>query len=465
MAGQTRTETDLSGTKEIPADALYGIHTKRALENFALSGRPVNREMVKAYGWIKLACTRTNRELGYFPDKQKADALEQACLEMAEGLLSDAVLVDAFQGGAGTSTNMNVNEVIANRALQLAGRQAGDYDYISPLDDVNLHQSTNDTYPTALKVASILLLRKLEQTVLHLQEAFQQKEKEFTGIVKIGRTQLQDAVLTTLGREMAAYAEAFNRDRWRIYKCEERLRVINLGGTAIGTGLGAPRRFIFQVTDRLRELTGIGLARADNLLENTQNADVFAEVSGMLKACATSLIKVSNDLRLLSSGPDTGLGEINLPPMQAGSSMMPGKVNPVIPEAVIQAGIQVIGNDSIIAVAVMSGSLELNPFLPLIANALLESLQLLEKAASVLHLKCVSGITANPEKCNRYILNSTAVITALIPELGYERSLKVVLQAKSQNKTIREIVLEQKLLDQETYEKLISAEAVNRLGF
>lgn len=465
MAGQTRTETDLLGAKEIPADALYGIHTKRALENFPLSGRPVNGELVKAYGWIKLACIRTNRELGYFPDKQKADALEQACLEMAEGLLSNAVPVDVFQGGAGTSTNMNVNEVIANRALQLAGRKPGDYDYISPLDDVNLHQSTNDTYPTALKVASILLLRKLEQTVLHLQEAFQQKEKEFTGIVKIGRTQLQDAVLTTLGREMAAYAEAFNRDRWRIYKCEERLRVINLGGTAIGTGLGAPRRFIFQVTDRLRELTGIGLARADNLLENTQNADVFAEVSGMLKACATSLIKVSNDLRLLSSGPDTGLGEINLPPMQAGSSMMPGKVNPVIPEAVIQAGIQVIGNDSIIAVAVMSGSLELNPFLPLIANALLESLQLLEKAASVLHLKCVSGITANPEKCNRYILNSTAVITALIPELGYEKSLKVVLQAKAQNKTICEIVLEQKLLDQETYEKLISAEAVNRLGF
>ncbi len=462
---QTRTETDFLGSKEIPSDALYGIHTVRALENFRLSGRPVNRELVKAYGWVKLACFRTNRELGYFPDKTKADALEQACQEMAEGLLSDAVLVDAFQGGAGTSTNMNVNEVVANRALRLTGRQPGDYDYISPLDDVNLHQSTNDTYPTALKLASIILLRKLEQAVLRLQEAFQQKEKEFTGIVKIGRTQLQDAVLTTLGREMGAYAEAFNRDRWRIYKCEERLRVINLGGTAIGSGLGAPRQFIFQVTDRLRELTGTGLARAENLLENTQNADVFAEVSGMLKACATNLIKVSNDLRLLSSGPDAGLGEINLPSMQAGSSIMPAKVNPVIPEAVIQAAIHVIGNDSIITQAVISGNLELNPFLPLIANALLESLQLLEKAVFALQQKCVNGITANPEKCHQYLLNSTAVITALVPALGYEKSLKVVLRAKTENKTIRDVILEQKLLDRETFEKMISPEAVNKLGF
>jgi len=462
---QTRTETDFLGSKEIPSDALYGIHTVRALENFRLSGRPVNRELVKAYGWVKLACFRTNRELGYFPDKTKADALEQACQEMAEGLLSDAVLVDVFQGGAGTSTNMNVNEVVANRALRLAGRQTGDYDYISPLDDVNLHQSTNDTYPTALKLASIILLRKLEQAVLRLQEAFQQKEKEFTGIVKIGRTQLQDAVLTTLGREMGAYAEAFNRDRWRIYKCEERLRVINLGGTAIGSGLGAPRQFIFQVTDRLRELTGTGLARAENLLENTQNADVFAEVSGMLKACATNLIKVSNDLRLLSSGPDAGLGEINLPSMQAGSSIMPAKINPVIPEAVIQAAIHVIGNDSIITQAVISGNLELNPFLPLIANALLESLQLLEKAVFALQQKCVNGITANPEKCHQYLLNSTAVITALVPALGYEKSLKVVLRAKTENKTIRDVILEQKLLDRETFEKMISPEAVNKLGF
>jgi len=462
---QTRTETDFLGSKEIPSDALYGIHTFRALENFRLAGRPVNRELVKAYGWVKLACTQVNRELGFFPDRQKADAIEQACREMAEGLLSGSVLVDALQGGAGTSTNMNVNEVIANRALQLSGKALGSYDCISPLDDINLHQSTNDTYPTALKLAAIVLLRQLEQAILRLQEAFQQKEKEFAGVVKIGRTQLQDAVLTTLGREMAAYAEAFNRDRWRIYKCEERLRVVNLGGTAIGSGLGAPRRFIFRVTDQLRELTGTGLARAENLMENTQNADVFAEVSGILKACATNLVKISNDLRLLSSGPDAGLGEINLPPVQAGSSIMPGKVNPVIPEAVIQAAMQVIGNDSIITQAVTSGNLELNPFLPLIANALLESLQLLEQAASTLRSKCISGITANPGKCRRHVLNSTAVITALIPVLGYEKASKVIQQAKTGNKSIREIILEQKLLDQEAFENMISPEAVNKLGF
>jgi len=462
---KTRTETDFLGSREIPAEKLYGIHTARALENFQLAHRPVNPELVKAYGWVKLACAQVNRGLGYFPDVQKADALEQACREMAEGLLSGSVLVDALQGGAGTSTNMNVNEVIANRALQLMKRSLGDYNCISPLDDVNLHQSTNDTFPTALKLAAHVLLHRLEQSVLSLQEAFQQKEKAFNGIVKIGRTQLQDAVLTTLGREMAAYAEAFNRDRWRIYKCGERLRVVNLGGTAIGSGLGAPRQFIFGVTDRLRELTGIGLARAENLMENTQNADVFAEVSGILKACATNLIKVSNDLRLLSSGPDSGLGEINLPPVQAGSSIMPGKVNPVIPEAVIQSAMSVIGNDQVITQAVMNGNLELNPFMPLIAHCLLDSLQLLSDAASLLAGKCVTGLTANTKKCRAQVLNSTAVITALLPALGYEKCSGIVQQSKNENKSIREIILEQKLLDQETFEKMISPEAVNKLGF
>ena len=462
---KTRTETDFLGSREIPAVKLYGIHTARALENFQLARRPVNPELVKAYGWVKLACIQINRELGYFPNVQKADALEQACLEMAEGLLSGSVLVDALQGGAGTSTNMNVNEVIANRALQLIKRPLGDYNYISPLDDVNLHQSTNDTFPTALKLAAHVLLHRLEQSVLSLQEAFQQKEKAFNGIVKIGRTQLQDAVLTTLGREMAAYAEAFNRDRWRIYKCGERLRVVNLGGTAIGSGLGAPRQFIFGVTDRLRELTGIGLARAENLMENTQNADVFAEVSGILKACATNLIKVSNDLRLLSAGPDAGLGEINLPPVQAGSSIMPGKVNPVIPEAVIQSAMSVIGNDQVITQAVMNGNLELNPFMPLIAHCLLDSLQLLSEAASLLSGKCVTGLTANTNKCRAQVLNSTAVITALLPALGYEKCAAVVQQSKKENKSIREIILEQKLMDQEAFETMISPEAVNKLGF
>ncbi len=461
---QTRTETDSLGSMGIPVNALYGIHTARALNNFDLAGHPVNRELVKAYGWVKLACAQINEELGYL-DEQRASSIKKACMEMAEGNLSDHVLVDALQGGAGTSTNMNINEVIANRALLFSGKDPGDYDYISPLDHVNLHQSTNDTYPTALKLAALILLRSLEQSVLSLQESFQQKEKEFAGIVKIGRTQLQDAVLTTLGREMAAYAEACNRDRWRIYKCEERLRVVNLGGTATGSGLGAPRQFIFMVTDRLRELTGTRLARAENLVENTQNTDVIAEVSGILKVCACNLAKISNDLRLLSSGPDAGLGEINLPPRQAGSSIMPGKINPVIPEAVIQASMLVAGNDQVITGAVMSGNLELNQFMPLQAHCLLANIELLDKAARMFSEKCVKGISANPEKCRAQVLNSTAIITALVPLLGYEKCSLIVHESRESGKSIREIVLEKQLMSRDDFENAISPEAINRLGF
>ena len=381
---KTREETDLLGSLQIPADALWGIHTARAIENFPISGQLIHLELIKAYGEVKLACAQTNNQLGFWANPKKADAIEKACFELSQGLLNEHIKVDALQGGAGTSTNMNVNEVIANRALQLLGEKPGNYEIVSPLNDINLHQSTNDTYPTALKIAAIRLFRQLEQNVLELQEAFQQKEKEFAHIVKIGRTQLQDAVLTTLGREMSAYAEAFNRDRWRIYKCEERLRVVNLGGTAIGTGLGAPRQFIFRVVDRLRENTNIGLARSENLIDGTQNTDVFVEVSGILKACASNLFKVSNDLRLLSSGPDAGLAEINLPQKQAGSSIMPGKVNPVIPEAAAQAALLAMGNDQVIASACSAGNLELNQFMPLVAHTLLESLSVLNNACKIL---------------------------------------------------------------------------------
>ena len=320
----TRLETDLLGTLELPAQARHGIHTARALENFPLLGRPVDGRLVRAFGAVKLAALRTNRALGRFPDASKADAMEEACREMFEGALTRDVLVDALQGGAGTSTNLNVNEVLANRALELLGEPHGTYARVSPLDDLNLHQSTNDTYPTALRLAAIWSLKDLERQVLALQEAFQAKEKAFAHVVKVGRTEMQDAVLLTLGREMGAYAEALNRDRWRLAKCEERLRVVNLGGTAVGTGLAAPREYIFRVVDELREVTGLGLARAENLVEATQNADVFVEVSGLLKALASTLIKISGDLRLLSSGPEAGLGELRLPPRQAGSSIMPG---------------------------------------------------------------------------------------------------------------------------------------------
>jgi aspartate ammonia-lyase len=359
---------------------------------------------------------------------------------------------------------MNVNEVIANRALEIAGKEKGNYSFISPLDHINLHQSTNDTYPTALKVAAIRMIRQLEQSVLALQETFQAKEKEFAHVVKIGRTQLQDAVLTTLGREMSAYAEAFNRDRWRLSKCEERLRVVNLGGTAIGTGLGAPRQFIFRVVDQLRENTGIGLARAENLIDNTQNADVFVEVSGMLKACAVSVLKISNDLRILASGPDAGLAEIILPQKQAGSSIMPGKVNPVIPEAAAQAVMLVMGHDGVIAHASSAGNLELNQFMPLIAHSLLECIDLLTGACTMLRVHCIQDLQANEEQCRKNVMNSTALITAIVPLIGYEKSAEIVKKAKEEQIPIRQAILESGFINDQELNDLISPEAVCRLG-
>jgi aspartate ammonia-lyase len=359
---------------------------------------------------------------------------------------------------------MNVNEVIANRALEIAGKVKGDYSFISPLDHVNLHQSTNDTYPTALKIAAIRMIRQLEHAVLGLQEAFQEKEKEFAHVVKIGRTQLQDAVLTTLGREMGAYAEAFNRDRWRLSKCEERLRVVNLGGTAIGTGLGAPRPFIFRVVDQLRENTGIGLARAENLIDNTQNADVFVEVSGMLKVCAASLLKVCNDLRLMSSGPDAGLGEIILPEKQAGSSIMPGKVNPVIPEAAAQTAILAMGHDQVITQAASSGNLELNQFMPLIASSLLNVIGLLTNVVVMLKVHCISGVKANEEHCKKNVMNSTALITAVIPVIGYEKASNIVKKAKEDHATVFQTLINSGLVNALELNDLISPEAVCKLG-
>ena len=465
MDTRQRTEHDFLGALELPATALHGIHTARALENFPLTSRPVHPELVRAFGLVKLACAKTNRALGAWTgDEAKAEAIERACREMSEGLLTEHIRVDLLQGGAGTSTNMNVNEVLANRALELLGEPHGKYERVSPLDDINLHQSTNDTYPTALKLAAIKLLHVLEARVLALQEAFQGAEKRFAHVVKVGRTQLQDAVLITLGREMAAYAEAFNRDRWRIYKCEERLRVVNLGGTAIGTGLAAPRQFIFRVVETLRDLSGIGFARAENLVEATQNADVFAEVSGILKAHAVSLLKVCSDLRLLSSGPEAGFGEIRLPARQAGSSIMPGKVNPVIPEAASQAAMLVMAHDQALALACASGNLELNPFLPLVAACLLEDLELLANADEMLRKFAVEGMSADEARCRAHVEGSTAVATALLPAIGYEAAARVAKLAQERGKSIRETVLAEGLLTAAQFDALISPEAVCRLG-
>ncbi|HWU36718.1 MAG TPA: aspartate ammonia-lyase, partial [Candidatus Acidoferrum sp.] len=380
------------------------------------------------------------------------------------GHLTPHVGVDLLQGGAGTSTNMNVNEVLANRALEILGERHGTYTRVSPHDDINRHQSTNDTFPTALRLAAIRLLRQLEERVVGLQEAFQAQEQRFAHVVKVGRTEMQDAVLTTLGREMGAYAEAFNRDRWRIYKCEERLRTVNLGGTAIGTGLAAPRAFIFRAVDTLREVTGIGFARAENLVEATQNADIYVEVSGILRACATTLLKVSSDLRLLSSGPEAGFGEIRLPERQAGSSIMPGKVNPVIPEAVAQAAMMVMGHDVVLSQACASGSLELNPFLPLVAACLLDSCDLLARSCHILGRHCVEGIEANEARCRQHVESSTATVTALLPVLGYEEACRVVRGAKATGRSIRQSVLADGRLTAEAFDELIGPEAVTRLG-
>ncbi|MHC4874208.1 MAG: aspartate ammonia-lyase [Planctomycetota bacterium] len=427
-----RTETDQLGTREIEADVLYGIHTVRALENFPVSGRTVNPSLVHAYGAVKYAALKSNQEINPWSD-EVYNALETACCEMMNGDLDQYVVVDALQGGAGTSTNMNVNEVLANRALQILDKPLGSYGIIDPLEDVNRHQSTNDTYPTALKVAAIQGIRSLAESLTILQEAFQQQEHKLNDVVKVGRTEMQDAVLTTIGREMSAYAEAFSRDRWRVFKCEERLRVVNLGGTAIGTGLGAPQKYIFNVTDQLREITGIGLARAENLVDATQNTDAFVEVSGILKT-------------------------------QAGSSIMPGKVNPVVPEAVTQAALKVIANDSAITSASMMGHLELNAFMPLIADALLENISLLDNACRIMAVKCVAGIKADREKCAAQVNSSTACLTAFVDKIGYNKVKELAAEAKKENKSIKEILVSRDIVTAKEYQETISPEQVMRLG-
>lgn len=461
--GDLRTEHDLLGSRELPAVGLSGIHTLRGRENFGRLGGTVHPELLKAFGAVKLACCRTNAALGDL-SLERATVLESACRELMDGAHLSELELAALQGGAGTSTNMAVNEVLANRALVLLGEAPGRYDLIHPLDHVNLHQSTNDTYPTALRIAALRGLQRVEAAVLALQEGFQAKEKAFAHVVKVGRTQLQDAVLTTLGREMGAYAEALNRDRWRLAKSAERLRVVNLGGTAIGTGLAAPRDYIFRVVDALKDLTGLPLARAENLVEATQNADVFVEVSGLLKALASNLLKLCSDLRLLASGPEAGMGELRLPPRQAGSSIMPGKVNPVIPEAATQAALMAMGLDGVIAHACGLGSLELNPFLPLVADALLRSLDLMAEACGLLLNQAVADLEADEDRCRAQVEAGTAAATALLPLLGYEAASALAARARASGCSIRDQGVGEGLFSPETFAELTSPEAVNRLG-
>jgi len=453
----TRIEKDLLGELEIPAHVYWGIHTARAARNFAISGQSVNPALIRALAQVKKACCLANLETGHISE-DKAGAIIAACDEVIGGGLADQFPVDALQGGAGTSTNMNINEVIANRAIEIMGGIKGDHSLVHPLDHVNLHQSTNDVYPTAIKVAGIYGLRRLAQAVAELQGAFQAKEKEFGAIVKIGRTELQEAVPITLGAEFAAFAEAFARDRWRSFKCEERLRVVNLGGTAVGTGIAAPRDYIFLAVEKLREVTGLGLSRGENLAGETANADAFVEVSGILKAHAANLIKIMNDLRLLNF-----LAEIKLPALQAGSSIMPAKVNPVLVEAAMQAGIKVTANDAIISEVASRGTLQINEFLPLLSSALLESLDILTRIDTLL-AGHVPGIQADEQKCRAYFDHSPLIITALMPTIGYEKATGIVQEFQATGRSdFRSFLVER--LGSELVEKTLSPYALTALGY
>lgn len=417
-----RTEKDFLGEKQLDDRALYGLQTARAADNFGEVSGYVSWDLIDAMVTVKKAAAMAYRKLE--ADQARVwDSLVLACdriLEGGEASFRDQFPTAALQGGAGTSTNMNVNEVLANLALSILGLPAGRYDVVHPLDTVNKGQSTNDVYPTALRIAAIRRLRSLSDACAALQESLQRKEQAFDRIRKLGRTEMMDAMEVRLGEEFGSYAQAVGRDRWRLYKVEERLRQVSLGGTAVGTGTNAGRKYGFLVMETLRDLTGIGLAKAEYPMDPTQNQDVFVEVSGLLKAMAVNLMKITADLRLMASGPRGGFGELALPPLQKGSTIMPGKVNPVIPELVAQASIRVIAHDLEITTAASLGSLELNAFLPLIADAALDSLGLLTDAAGRLCRLCVDGITANEDNCLRHLLAADTDSALEAPVIGYD---------------------------------------------
>ncbi|MCL6459164.1 MAG: aspartate ammonia-lyase [Gorillibacterium sp.] len=459
----TRSEQDTLGAKAIPEAAYYGIQTARAMDNFPVSGRTVNPHLIHSMVTVKKAAALAHLKLNTYP-AAIAQAIVQACDDILAGELMEQFTVDALQGGAGTSTNMNVNEVIANRAIELMGGERGDYSVVHPLDHVNCYQSTNDVYPTALRIAAIGLVRRLAQAFASLQEALQEKEAEFADVLKLGRTELMDALPMMAGQGFGAYAKAVARDRWRLYKVEERLREVNIGGTAIGTGINAPVKYTFYITDLLQDLTGYGLARSEYPMDPTQNMDVFAEVSGLLKAASVNLLKISNDLRLLASGPVGGFGELELPAVQAGSSIMPGKVNPVIAEMTGLVAMRVIANDTAITLAAASGQLELNAFMPLIADTLLESLDIMANAVRLFEERCVRGIRIYEERCRELVETSAVLATALVGHIGYEKSAEVAKQARLAGKTVRQVLLEDQILPEEQIDRILNPYQVTKPG-
>ena len=456
---QTRLEHDLLGTLAVPADVYWGIHTQRAIENFPISGMAISiyPELIGALACVKQAAALANCELALI-DKKRCDAIVAVCEEIRDGKLRDQFVVDVIQGGAGTSTNMNANEVIANRGLELLGRNRGDYAHLHPVEHVNLSQSTNDVYPTALRVALHFSIALLVAAMAKLRRAFEEKTEEFATVIKIGRTQLQDAVPMTLGQEFSTYAVMVGEDEERLKEATRLIDEINLGATAIGTGIATVPGYAPLACRHLGEITGLPLVTSPNLIEATQDTGALVQVSGVLKRVAVKLSKICNDLRLLSSGPRAGLNEINLPPRQAGSSIMPGKVNPVIPEAVNQIAFEVIGNDVTVSFAAEGGQLQLNAFEPIIAHSLFESLAHLTRGIDTLTERCIKGITANREHLKALVEHSVGTVTALNLLIGYDNATAVAQEALASGRGVYDVALEKGLLSKETLDELLRPE-------
>ncbi len=449
-----RTESDSIGEKGVPEDAYYGVQSLRAAENFHITGLKMHPELIRSLAFIKKAAAISNRKVGLLNEKI-TEAIIKACDEIIMGNYWKDFIVDPIQGGAGTSINMNANEVIANRAIELLGGKKGDYTYVHPNDHVNYGQSTNDVIPTAGKMTTLRLLDRLKLELLRLHTALCNKAKEFDHIIKMGRTQMQDAVPIRLGQEFKAYSVAVMRDINRMENAIEEMRFVNMGGTAIGTGINADKGYMEIITPVLSEVSGIKFEQAADLIDATQNIDSFVSVSGTIKACAVTLSKIANDLRLMSSGPRAGFNEINLPAKQNGSSIMPGKVNPVIPEVVNQVAFKVIGNDMTITMAAEGGQLELNAFEPVVFYCLFESIDILASAIQTFIDNCVTGITANEARCQELVDHSVGVVTALCPYLGYKKSAELAKMALKSNKSVRDLILEEKILTADEVDKIL----------
>ena len=449
-----RVEKDSIGVKDIPEEVYYGVQTLRAAENFHITGLNMHPEIINSLAYIKKASAITNCEVGIL-EKKKAQAIVQACDEIIEGKFHDDFIVDPIQGGAGPSLNMNANEVIANRAIEILGGKKGDYTIVNPNDDVNCGQSTNDVIPTAGKMTSLHLLQNLKKQLLRLYDALNEKAKEFDHVIKMGRTQMQDAVPIRLGQEFKAYSVAIMRDIHRMDKAMDEMRTLNMGGTAIGTGINADENYLRRIVPNLSEISGMEFIQAFDLIDATQNLDSFVAVSGAVKACAVTLSKMSNDLRLMSSGPRAGFGEINLPAKQNGSSIMPGKVNPVIPEVVNQVAFNIIGNDMTITMAAEAGQLELNAFEPIIFYCMFQSIDTLGYAVETLVDNCIVGITANEERCRQLVENSVGIITAICPHVGYEKTADIAKKAINSNESVRSLILKENIMDEEELSRIL----------